>query len=89
MNNVSITSLDINPGLSSAPTFPVLPPPVIRVALNMSEYNVTEGKENPTICAEIQDPDPDKVMCPVNFKFRLALNSVTNTAGEESDKSLQ
>ena len=53
----------------------------------MSEYNVTEGKENTTICAEIQDPDPDKVMCPVNFKFNLAFNSVTDTAGEESDKS--
>ena len=51
----------------------------------MSEYNVTEGKENPIICAEIQDP-PANVMCPVDFEFRLAFNSVTDTAGEESDE---
>ena len=78
----------INPGLSSASTSPVLPSPVIKVGLNMSEYNLTEGGENPTICAEIQDPDPEKVLCPVNFKFRLAFNSVTATAGEGSDKFL-
>ena len=53
----------------------------------MSEYSVTEGKENPIICAEIQDP-PANVMCPVDFEFRIAFNSVTDTAGEESDESL-
>ena len=53
----------------------------------MSEYSVTEGKENPTICAEIQDP-PANVMCPVDFEFRISFNSVTDTAGEESDESL-
>ena len=73
--------------MSAASTSPVLPPPVIRVGLNMSEYNVTEGGENPIICAEIQDP-PASVMCPVNFEFFLAFNSISDTAGEESDKFL-
>ena len=56
----------------------------------MSEYNVTEGfrKENPIICAEIQDPDLNKVMYPVDFEFYLTFNSVQDMAGEESAKFL-
>ena len=47
----------------------------------MTSYNVTEGGENPIVCAEIQNPDPDKVMCPVEFKFSVAFASVEDTAG--------
>ena len=49
--------------------------------LNVTSYNVTEGGENPRVCAEIQNPDPDTDMCPVDFEFSVTFNSVTDTAG--------
>ena len=49
--------------------------------LNVTSYNVTEGGENLTVCAEIQNPDPDTVMCPVDVEFSVTFNSVTDTAG--------
>ena len=60
----------------------VLPSPsVAEVILNVIEHNVTEGGENPMVCAEIQNPDPDTVMCPVEFKVPLTFISVRVTAG--------
>ena len=49
--------------------------------LNVTSYNVTEGGENPIVCAEIQDPDLDRVMCPVDFEFFLTFTSIEDTAG--------
>ena len=49
--------------------------------LNVISYNVTEGGENPIVCAEIQDPNPDTAMCPVDFEFSLTFTSVKDTAG--------
>ena len=66
----------------SASTCPVLPPPsVAEVILNVTEHNVIEGGENPIVCAEIQTPDPDTVMCPVEYEFYVAINSARDTAG--------
>ena len=56
-------------------------PSVAEVILSVTSYNVTEGGENPEICAEIQNPDPDTVICPVDFEFSVTFNSVTDTAG--------
>ena len=75
-------------GLSVPSTRPVLPPPsVARVILNVTSYNVTEGGENPIVCAEIQNPDPDKVMCPVEFEFFVVFNSEEDTTGVEQINS--
>ena len=75
-------------GLSVPSTRPVLPPPsVARVILNVTSYNVTEGGENPIVCAEIQNPDPDTVMCPVEFEFFVVFNSEEDTTGVEQINS--
>ena len=49
--------------------------------LNVISHNVTEGGENPIVCAEIQNPDPHTVMCSVDFEFSLTFTSVRDTAG--------
>ena len=47
----------------------------------IASYNVTEGGENPIVCAEIQNPDPDTVTCPVDFEFSVTFTSIRDTAG--------
>ena len=75
-------------GLSVPSTRSVLPPPsVAEVILNVTSYNVTEGGENPIVCAEIQDPDPDTVMCPVKFEFSVVFNIEEDTTGVEQINS--
>ena len=83
MTIVSIATLDyVKHGLSVPSTCPVLPPPsVAEVILNVTSYNVTEGGENPIVCAEIQNPDPDTVLCPLDFELSVTFNSLRDTAG--------